>query len=130
MRSDRRPRERWAALSRRLSDERGSVTAEFAIVLPAVLVVLALIIGGIMLSAHRITLASAAAEVVRLEARGEQRAAKQRLADLGSGVRAARETTGALLCLTLSDRPGDGLLKRIQVRARACAATTDIGETP
>ena len=55
----------------RLGDERGSVTAEFAIVMPAVLVVLGLAIGGILISAHRIALVSLAAQVARLEARGD-----------------------------------------------------------
>lgn len=106
------------------------MTAEFAVVLPVVLVVLALVIGGIALSAHRIALASAAAEVVRLEARGEAEEAKRRLSQLGRGVDVERATEGSLLCISLSDRPGSGMLAGINVRTRACAATSDVGDPP
>lgn len=115
---------------RELRDDRGSVTAEFAVVLPIVLVVLGLVIGGIVISAHRITLTSAAAEVVRLEARGHGDEAAARLARLGGDVTVEREGEGSLLCISLSDRPGAGLLSRIAVQARACAATSDVGELP
>lgn len=111
-----------------LDDERGTVTAEFAIVLPVVLVVLGLVIGGIAISAHRIALASAAAEFARLEARGHAAEAEARLAQFEPDVEVARETQGVLHCVTLSSHPGAGLLGGIGVSARACAATTDVGE--
>lgn len=102
-------------------DERGTVTAEFAIVLPAVLVVLGLVIGGILIASHRITLISVAGEAARLEARGDTELARERLASLGDGVEVARYQRGRLECLKLSSRPGGGLLASIVVDAEACS---------
>lgn len=103
------------------------MTAEFVIVVPIVLVVLALVIGGITVAAHRIALTSAASEVVRLEARGDETEARKRLAQLDDDIEVQRATEGSLLCLTLRARPGSGALSTIAVSARACAATSDVG---
>lgn len=112
-------------LGRLADDERGTVTAEFAIVLPAVVAVLGLVIGGVALSAHRITLVSAAAEAARLEARGES--ADARLGALGSGVTATRSEADGLLCIELVSRPAGGLLASVAVTGRSCAALSDVG---
>jgi len=104
-----------------LDDERGTVTAEFAIVLPVVLVVLGLVIGGIVIASHRATLVSVAAEVARLEARGDAALAAERLDELGGAVEAQREIRGRLSCVALRSRPGGGLLSSIGVEAEACA---------
>jgi hypothetical protein len=106
-----------------LRGERGSVTAEFAFVVPAVLVVLGLSVGAIMLSAHRLSLGAAAAEVARLEARGDTAAARLRLASLGD-VGVGRSRDGPLLCVALSARPGAGALRAIEITARGCAAVS------
>ncbi len=116
-----------------LRDERGAVTAEFAIVLPAVLVVLGLVIGGILIVSHRLTLVDAAAEVSRLEARGDAVLAETRLAALAEGVTVHRSQEGRLHCVTLTSRPGTGLLSAVAVTARSCAAdhgAADHGTTP
>ncbi len=99
------------------------MTAEFAIVLPALLMVLALAIGSIMLATQRLTLSSAAFEVARLEARGDHGAASARLAALGPGLTASRSGSGPLHCVTLVTSPAAGLLAMIEVSARGCAAT-------
>ena len=126
-----RPAERIANLRRaaalRLRGERGSVTAEFAVVVPAVLVVLGLSVGAVMLAAHRLTLGSAAAEVARLEARGDLAAADARVVALGSGVGVARSRAGPLLCITLTARPGSGALGLISLTADGCAAVSGAG---
>lgn len=106
-------------------DERGSVTAEFAIVLPAVLVVLGLVIGGVALSAHRITLVSSAADAARLEARGES--AEARLTELGAGVQIERRTEQGLHCVELASAPLGGILAAITIRVHSCAAVSDVG---
>ncbi|MBK0420229.1 pilus assembly protein [Leucobacter sp. CSA1] len=110
-----------------MDDERGAVTAEFAIVLPAVLLVLGLVIGGILLAAHRVVLTSAAADLARLEARGDAELAAARLSELGGGIRADRESIGGLLCVTLGSRPGGGALAVVEITARGCAARSDAG---
>lgn len=113
-----------------LSDERGTVTAEFAIVLPAVLVVLGLVLGGILIASHRATLVSTAAEVARLEARGDAALAAARIASVGGSVEVRREHRGRLSCISLRSHPGGGLLSGIGIEAEACAVGDDAGNTP
>ena len=118
----------WRSALARLQNERGAVTAEFVILLPALIAVLLCAVGAILLAAHRVALTAAAAELVRLEARGDGSAAQARLADLGAGVSVARARDGPLLCLVLRSRPGVGALAAVQVEARACAANVDAEE--
>lgn len=112
---------------RALGDDRGTVTAEFAIVLPAALLVLGLVIGGVLLASHRIALTSAAADLARLEARGDEAGAEERRSELPDGVSVSRRTSGGLLCVRLSSAPGDGLLSRVGIGAEACAARSGSG---
>lgn len=125
------PRRRRAALIRAvgrvravLREERGTVTAEFAVVLPAALVVLGLAIGGVLLAAQRVALVSLAGEVARLEARGDADAAEARLAHAGLDVDVERRRDGALLCVGLSTAPGRGALAAITISAESCAAVS------
>lgn len=105
-----------------IARDRGSVTAEFAIVLPAVLMVLAFAIASIMLSTHRLGLAATAAELARLEARGDTAAAADRLEQLESDVAIERTAQGALHCVVLRSSPLEGALQALTISARACAA--------
>lgn len=111
-----------------LSDERGTVTAEFAVVLPAVLVMLGLAIGGVFLASHRIVLVALAGEVARLEARGDLGQAQQRLAGAGSSIAVERERTEDLHCVVLRSQPAEGLLGAVRLEARACAAASGDAE--
>nr|WP_237464978.1 TadE family type IV pilus minor pilin [Leucobacter luti] len=104
------------------ADERGAVTAEFAIVLPVVVAVLGLVIGAITLAAHRITLVSLAAEIARFEARGDTAQARSRVAALAPGITVSRRSDGALHCVELRAAPVGGLLDAIAVGAESCAA--------
>lgn len=101
------------------------MTAEFVIALPAVLVVLGLAIGAIFLATERVVLTSAAAEVARLEARGDASAARERLAALPDVVTVRRSERGSLHCVQLSARPGAGLLSAVRVGARGCAVSIE-----
>lgn len=107
-----------------LASERGAVTAEFAIVLPAVVLVLGIVIGAVMLAAHRTGLVSAAGEIARLEARGDSELAEQRLSSLGTGVDVKRSDDGALHCVTLSSAPASGALHAVGITGRGCAVTS------
>nr|WP_244304498.1 TadE family type IV pilus minor pilin [Leucobacter viscericola] len=107
-----------------MADERGAVTAEFALVLPAVVIVLGLVIGGILLATHRITLVSLAGEISRAEARGDTDAANAVLARVGSDVTIHRSEDGVLHCVSLRSSPASGLLSRITIAASSCAATS------
>jgi Flp pilus assembly protein TadG len=127
---------RWARVGERTSgewrsvwaDDRGTVTAEFALVLPAVVIVLGLVVGGILLATHRITLVSLAGEVSRAEARGDNKAAAEVLARTGNDVSVKRSDEGALHCVTLASRPVDGLLSSVAITARACSALSGAAE--
>lgn len=105
-----------------IRNERGSVTAEFVTAIPAMLMVLMLAITAMMLAAQRVTLTAAAAEVARLEARGDTAAAAARMRALGSGVRVGRSVTDGLLCVRLTAAPAGGVLSAISVSAQGCAA--------
>lgn len=111
-----------------LQSDRGAVVAEFTIVLPAILMVLMLAVGAILLATQRVALTSAAAEVARLEARGDS-GASARLGALPSGVSVARSRTNGLYCVTLDARPLGGLLGSVGVSARGCAAEIQSSES-
>ncbi|MFF1633505.1 TadE family type IV pilus minor pilin [Leifsonia sp. NPDC058248] len=102
-----------------LRDERGSVTAEFAVVLPAVLVCLGLCMGAIQAVAQQVRLTDAAAVAARALGRGDD-------ADgivSRSGAAIETERTGGLLCVRLtaaSSVAGLGPLG-VSTSARACA---------
>ncbi|WP_244303253.1 TadE family type IV pilus minor pilin [Leucobacter coleopterorum] len=100
------------------------MTAEFALVLPAVVIVLGLVIGGILLATHRITLVSLAGEISRAEARGDSNAAAAVLARVGNETTIRRSTEGALYCVALRSRPASGLLSQVFITAKSCAAVS------
>lgn len=114
---------RRTAVVRAPADDRGTVTAEFAIVLPVLLLVLGLAVGAIMLQTHRLVLTSASFEIARLEARGEQGAAAAHLEHLGQ-VEVVRQRDGPLWCVTLRSAPRSGLLSIVTVSATGCAAVS------
>lgn len=108
-----------------LRDEKGAVTAEFVIVLPAVLAVLTLSVAAILLASHQVVLTSAAAEVARLEARDDGEGARRHLESLGIHAEIARSAEGSLHCVTLSSRPAPGILAAIEISARGCSVRSD-----
>lgn len=103
------------------TDEQGSTTAEFAVVLPAVLLVVVMVIGGILLATTRVTLVSAAHDIARLEARNDSGLVAERVAQLPSRATIARADTGGVLCVTLRSSPGAGPLSRVVIEGRGCA---------
>lgn len=118
---------RWAPGDRRdgwrsvWANEHGTVTAEFAVVLPAVLVVLGLVVGGVMISAQRLTLVSMSGEIARAEARDDAAASEAVISHLGARVDIERDRRKLLHCVTLTSHPGQGLLVQIGIAARSCA---------
>lgn len=99
------------------------MTAEFAITLPVVIIVLGIIVGALTLAAQRITLTSAAHEIARLEARGDAHSVAQRLLFLTENTQLQRETSAGLHCVILNLTPENVFLRVISVTARGCAAT-------
>lgn len=97
-------------------------------VVPAVLVVLGLVIGGIVIATNRLTLAAAAADIARLEARGDSALANERLTAAGAGLNIERDQRGQLLCVTIRASPRSGLLGAIGITGTGCAAITELAE--
>lgn len=105
----------WSA--RGMRDERGSVTAEFAVALPAVLACLALCVGALHGAVQYGALAAGAAAAARLEGRGDDPAGS-----IPPGAAAVVERAGRTVCVRLT-AGGDSVLSRLGIRlsARACA---------
>lgn len=109
-------------VSSMLRDEHGGVAAEFAVTLPAVLLVLAAAIGTLNAQAQHILLLDATADAARLVARGDdaQRAARfvsHAVADARLDVRLDDEVVCATGSTTASILPGI----RVEITASACA---------
>lgn len=79
--------------------ERGSVTAEFAIALPAVVAVLAACLGGLSVAGQYLRVQDAAAAAARDAGRGEGAAVASRLVP---GASTAQWTDGDLVCVRVS----------------------------
>jgi Flp pilus assembly protein TadG len=96
------------------------VTAEFATVIPAVLLVLAACLSGLQLSTQQVRLQQAAAMAARSVARGESMGVASVLV-AGSTLRV--QYRGELACVTASARGSTvgALLGAITVSASSCA---------
>ncbi len=104
----------------RTGRERGSVTAEFAVALPAVIAVLALVLAGVQAGILQSRLQDASAATARALARGDSNAAADRLLQrLVPGARLTRRDEGGLVCVRSAVR-AEALLG-MQVTAGSCA---------
>ncbi len=118
--------ERRAARGRRAASksgsahERGSVTAEFAIAMPAVALVLACCLSGIQIAAQQLRLQDAAAVAARAAARDGDPAVALRLVP---GASVSRFTNGDLVCvrLTVASSALVGTIARLTLAASSCA---------
>ena len=100
--------------------ERGSVTAEFAVALPAIVLVLAACLSALQLAGLQLRLTDAATAAVRQLARGDPDAARALAARLVPGASLDVGSRGDLDCVTLG-APGSGVLAAVTVTAAACA---------
>lgn len=118
------PRARWAARSlprSRSSSERGSVSAEFVLAMPAVALVLLLCLSGMQVAALQIRLQDAAAVAARALARGDGGSAGT-VAALIPGATISTHSQGDLQCARVS-APASGVLAATGMRlaASSCA---------
>jgi Flp pilus assembly protein TadG len=114
---------------RGLAGERGSVTAEFATVIPAVFVVLAFVLGGFQLVTQQLRLADAASDAARVLGRGDgDPAAADLVSSLAAGATMSSAASGQFVCVSLQEASGFGPAAAlgITVSARGCA----LAETP
>lgn len=103
-----------------LRAERGSVTAEFAAVLPAVVLVFAVALGGMRIAGEQLRLQSAVADAARMLGRGDS-GAVSRVRDAASGARFSESRRGALVCATARAPTSLGFLFAITLSASSCA---------
>ncbi|HWI32029.1 MAG TPA: TadE family type IV pilus minor pilin [Microbacterium sp.] len=103
-------------------DDEGSVSAEFAVAMPAVIVVLALGVGMLMAGAQHVRLQDAAADAARLVARGEPESrAAAAVADAVTGAATTIQRRGDLVCVTASTAASLGGLIPAPLTATSCA---------
>jgi Flp pilus assembly protein TadG len=103
----------------RFRDDRGSATAELAVALPAVVLVLACCISGLQVAGQHLRLQDAAALAAGALARGDPpEAAVSRLAP---GARVAWSAEDDLVCATVTARASTALLPGIDLKASSCA---------
>lgn len=102
--------------------ERGSVAAELAVALPAVLLVLLLGVGALGAAARQVILQDAVADAARLLGRGEPADAAARALGAGApGARLSSAHRGDLVCATASAELRIGALIRVPLNATSCA---------
>lgn len=102
----------------------GSVTAEFAALVPAVLLVLAFCLGGVQIVGQQLRLTDAAADAARSLARGDGHArAAARVRTSVGGARMSTETVGDFVCVRLESDAAFAPAATVgmRVQARGCA---------
>jgi hypothetical protein len=101
-------------------DEAGTVTAEFAIILPAVVLVLGCALGAIGLGGEQLRLQGAAFDAARLLGRGDA-GALERVHAVAQDARLGVRSSGSLICADVSATVALGVLSGIVLNASACA---------
>jgi hypothetical protein len=104
------------------------VTAEFAVVLPGVLLVLALCLGAVNVIGQQVTLGSLAASGARMLARGDDPAAvRAQVAAAAPGTSLAQSSQGAFVCVALERTAQFGPvgLGALRLSAHNCALSSD-----
>jgi hypothetical protein len=101
--------------------ERGSVAAELAVALPAVLLALLLGVGALSAAATQVALQDAAADAARLLGRGEGASRAAGVVHAVHGARMASRDAGDLVCVTASADFRVGRLISIPLHAQSCA---------
>ncbi|GAB3601382.1 TadE family type IV pilus minor pilin [Microbacterium tumbae] len=102
--------------------EEGSVAAELAVALPAVLLTLLLGASALGAAAKQVALQDASADAARLLGRGESAAdAASIVASAVEGARVSTERRGDLTCVTSSADVRLGRILTIPLRASSCA---------
>lgn len=101
----------------RSGSDRGSITAEFAVALPAVMVVLALSLGGFSVAGAQLRVQDAAAAAARAAGRGDGVGIA---AQVAPGASVSQWSQGDLACVTVSATAALGPAA-IPLSASSCA---------
>jgi Flp pilus assembly protein TadG len=105
---------------RRFRADVGSVTAEFAAVLPAVILVLAVALGSMQIAGEQLRLQDAVADAARMVGRGDS-GAGARVQSAAPGARLTESVEGSLVCATARAPTSIGPLFGITLSATSCA---------
>lgn len=106
-----------------MRDDRGAATAEVAVALPVVALVLVACLGGLNAGAEVVRLQSAAADSARLLGRGEllaQEGVQERVQQVVAGATVAVHRSGGLVCVDARATPRV-LGVPVEVSASSCA---------
>jgi len=101
-------------------DDAGSATAEFAVVVPVVVLVIALAAGTLSAVSRQVRLEHAVAQAARVAARGESGRVGEVIAAIAGGAVAGVGGEGDLVCVEATLSPGVPL-PLPPLRARSCA---------
>jgi hypothetical protein len=104
----------------RVGDDSGTVTAEFAVVFPAVVLILGCALGAIGLGGEQLRLQGAAFDAARLLGRGDP-GALERIHAVAPDARLGVRSSGALVCADVAATTALGVLSGIVLKASACA---------
>jgi hypothetical protein len=104
----------------RFLDSTGAITAEFAVVLPAVVLVLGCSLGAIGLGGEQLRLQGAAFDAARLLGRGDS-GALDRVRAVAPDARLSVRSAGVVVCADVSAPVALGVLSGIVLHASACA---------
>lgn len=106
--------------SHRVARDRGGVAAEFAVAMPAVILVLALVVGAVVATGAQVRVQDAAGEAARMAARGDSASAGAAIAGQGAGVEVWDD--GEFRCARVSAAvPIAGLSLGVTAQAESCA---------
>jgi Flp pilus assembly protein TadG len=110
-------------MRRALASEHGSVTAEFAALVPAVLLVLAFGMGGLEVVVQQVRVTDAAADAARSLARGDGAGAAQSRVETSAGASGVSvDDVSGFVCVTVSQRASGPLsLAGLTVEGKGCA---------
>ena len=98
------------------------MTAEFALILPAVALLLAAGVGIVHLGAVQVALADAAADAARMIGRGDAAGAAGRIGSVSPGAGSTVEHAGPFVCVTATSPVTIGPLGALfSLTARGCA---------
>ena len=104
------------------ADDRGSVTAEFATVVPAVVLVLACCLASVQIAGQQLRLQDAAADAARSLSRDDPAAASRAVRAV-PGALLTRSSSGDLVCARVQARSVSplGTVLGLTLVARSCA---------
>jgi hypothetical protein len=104
----------------RIRGERGSVTAEFAAVLPAIVLVLVIALWALQLAGEELRLQSAAGDAARLLGRGAPGATAV-IGRVAAGARFDQTDEANLVCVNATAPATLGILAGFTLSATSCA---------